>query len=153
MEKFDEYKLLYERAEKLSERRQTTSQTYLTINTAIFGAVAFLLKDSGLKGWSLITAILPLFTLGVLICIIWLSIIINLEKILNWHYKELRALEGNLDGSIKIFTKENKEFYEVRKNKRKFSFTLLDAWLPGILSAVYVVYLVGMLISVSLGLI
>ena len=93
MKKFDEYKLLYERTEKYSERRQATSQTYLTINTAIFGAIAFLVKDSGLKGWSLITAISPLFIVGMLIRVIWLSIILNLEKILNWQYKQLREME------------------------------------------------------------
>ncbi|MBI5839713.1 MAG: hypothetical protein HZB19_06395 [Chloroflexi bacterium] len=151
MEKFDEYKLLYERTQKLSERRQTTSQTYLTINTAIFGAIAFLVKDSGLTGSSLIAAISPLFAVGVLICIIWLSILFNLEKILNWQYKQLRELEGDMRGSARIFTRENKEFFETGKDKKKFSFTLLEGWLPGILGAVYLVYLLGMVIAVRQG--
>ncbi len=47
MDKFEEYKLLNERAQKLSERRQTTTQTYLTINTAIFGAVS--IPDQGFR--------------------------------------------------------------------------------------------------------
>ena len=146
MEKFDEYKLLYERTEKYSERRQAASQTYLTINTAIFGAIAFLVKDSGLKGGSLLSAVSPLFIVGILICVIWLSIILNLEKILNWQYKQLRDLEKEMVGDINIFTKENKEFFDPGKGKKKFSFSLLEAWLPGILIALYVVYLIGMLI-------
>ncbi len=153
MEKFDEYKLLYERTEKYSERRQTTSQTYLTINTAIFGAIAFLVKDSGLVGWSLIIAISPLFIVGGLICIIWLSIILNLEKLLSWQYKQLRELEKVIQGDLNIFTKENNEFFDPGKGKKKFSFSLLEAWLPGILIAVYLFYLTGMLIEASKGLI
>lgn len=151
MKKFDEYKLLYERTEKYSERRQATSQTYLTINTAIFGAVAFLVKDSGLKGGSLLAAVSPLFIVGILICIIWLSIILNLEKILNWQYNELRGLEKEMKGDINIFTRENKEFFDPGQGRRKFSFSLLEAWLPGILIAVYVVYLIGMLVLSSRG--
>ena len=113
MEKYDEYKLLYQRTEKLSERRQATSQIYLTINTAIFGAIAFVVKDSGIEGWNLFYVISPLFLVGILICIIWLNIVLNLEKILNWQYKQLRELETEIRGSSRIFSKENTAFFLV----------------------------------------
>jgi len=153
MGKFDEYKMLAERAEKYSERRQTTSQTYLTINTAIFGAAAFLVKDSGLTGWYLVLAISPLFIVGGLICIIWLNIILGMEKLLNWQYKQLRELEKQIPDDINIFTKENNEFFNQGKGKKKFSFSLLEAWLPRILMIVYVVYFIGMLFGACNGLI
>jgi hypothetical protein len=144
MDRFEEYKLLYQRTEKLSERRQATSQTYLTINTAIFGAIAFLVRDSGLTGWSLIQAIGPLFIVGTLICIIWLNIILNLERVLNWQYGQLRAMEGKMRGSVGLFTKENNELFESRKGRKKFSFTMLEAWLPRILGALYLGYFIAM---------
>lgn len=153
MEKFDEYKLACERTQKLSERRQATSQTYLTINTGIFGAIAFLVKDLGLGGLSLVVTISPLFIVGILICIIWLSIILNLERILNWHYRQLRELEGTMRGSTKILSKENREFFEPGKGKRKFSFSMLEAWLPVILIMVYIVYFMGTLFAVGQNLI
>ena len=37
--KFEEYKLFSELVQRLSERRQTASQTYLTVNTAAFGVL------------------------------------------------------------------------------------------------------------------
>jgi hypothetical protein len=40
MDKFDEYKFFGERTQLLSERRQTATPTYLTVNMAIF-AVAW----------------------------------------------------------------------------------------------------------------
>jgi hypothetical protein len=147
MDRFEEYKLLYQRTEKLSERRQATSQTYLTINTAIFGAIAFLVRDSGLTGWILIQAIGPLFIVGTLICIIWLNIILNLENVLNWQYGQLRELEGKMRGSVQIFTRENREIFEARKGRKRFSFTMLEAWLPRILGALYLGYFIAMALA------
>jgi hypothetical protein len=66
MDTFEEYKVHIERTGKLSERRQTATQAYLAINTAIFGAVAFIIKDSGLSGWPLVFVALPLFVVGIL---------------------------------------------------------------------------------------
>ena len=148
MDKFEEYKLLNERAQKLSERRQTTSQIYLTISTAIFGAIAFLIKDSGLHRWALVLAAMPLFCVGILTCIIWLGIAQKLEKFLDWQYDRLREMEQEIPGSSMILTKENKYFYEpVEGGKKKFSFTLQEAWLPRLLIILFGIYGVAMVIS------
>jgi len=151
MDKFNEYQFLYGRAEKLSERRQTTSQIYLTINTALFGAVAFMIKDSGMQGWKLAWGILPLFAFGILICIVWLNIILKLEKLLAWQYGKLREMEQQFPPDKQIFTEENRAFFAAGKGRKKFSFSLLEAWLPGILMSVYGVYGIGILIGVLLG--
>ena len=151
MDKFEEYKLLNERAEKLSERRQTTTQIYLTINTAIFGAVAFLIKDSGLRGWALVLTAVPLFCVGVLACIIWLGIAKKLEKFLDWQYDRLREMEQEIPGSSMILTRENKEFYEPTPGKKKFSFTLQEAWLPRLLMLLFGLYAAAMILSAWAG--
>jgi hypothetical protein len=152
MDKFEEYKLLNERAQKLSERRQTTTQTYLTINTAIFGAVAFLLKDSGLHGWALVLISVPLLCVGVLACSIWLGIANKLENFLDWQYDRLREMELEMPGNAMILTRENKEFYEpVPGGKKKFSFTLQEAWLPKLLMVLFGLYAAAMIVSAGLG--
>ncbi len=147
MDKFEEYKLLNERAQKLSERRQTTTQTYLTINTAIFGAVAFLIKDSGLRGGALVLIVLPLFLVGILACFIWLGIAKKLEKFLDWQYDRLREMEQEIPGNSMILTRENKEFYEPTPGKKKFSFTLQEAWLPRLLMILFSLYGALMILS------
>src|SRR5262245_22467297 len=110
MEKFDELKFLHDRTQRLSERRQTTSQTYLTINTAIFGALAFLIKDSGLQGWILILVSLPLFAVGLLACITWYRILLKLEAIIGWNYEQLREVELKVPKSQLTINKEWEEF-------------------------------------------
>ena len=47
VDKFQEFEMFSELVQRLSERRQSASQTYLTVNTAVFGVLAFLAKDAG----------------------------------------------------------------------------------------------------------
>ncbi len=151
MASFEEYRLLYERTEKLSERRQTTSQIYLTINTALFGAVAFLAKDSGFPGWEQTLGLLFLFAFGILICFIWLRILLRLEEILRWQYGQLRELEKIIPDSYQLFTKENLALYRPGKGREKFSFSLLESRLPVILMIIYGVFALGFVLSTALG--
>jgi hypothetical protein len=71
MERFDEYKFFAENARHLSERRHTATQTYLTMNAAIFAVIALLIKDAGLSASAILLATLPLFIVGGLVCWIW----------------------------------------------------------------------------------
>ena len=144
---FDEYKLLYERTEKLSERRQAASQIYLTINTAIFGGIAFLAKDLGFHGWLLTAGLLGLFGFGILICSIWRKILINTENFLKWQYERLCEMEKGIPDSFQLFTKENKDLYTAKPGEEKASFSLLEAQLPMILMIVYGVCVLATIIA------
>lgn len=148
--KFEEYKLHLERAQKLSERRQATTQTYLTISTAIFGAISFLIKDSGLHHWALVGTAIPLFSVGILACSIWLRIMKKIEVFLNWQYDRLREMEEGIPGSSKILIAEDKEFYSTKKSKKKFlSFSLQEAWLPRLLIILFSLYAAGMIVGAA----
>jgi hypothetical protein len=147
MDKFDELKFLHERTQRFSERRQITSQTYLTINTVIFGAIAFLLKDSGLRGWNLILVSLPFFGVGLLACIIWYRILRHLESMIGWHYQQLREIEEKIPDSHLTFNKEWEKFYR-QKGKKRFSFSGLESQLPSLLIGLYTVYGISLVLAV-----
>lgn len=153
MDKFDEYKFFTERVQHRSERRQNASQLYLTINTAIFGIVALLLKDSGLHGWNLAIATLPLFVVGVLVCVVWMRIIFEFKKVIGWHYDQLREMEKHIEGSFHMHIKEWEKFFKPARNKKGFSFSDLEAWMPSIFIGIYIIYAIGMIIAVEIGLI
>ena len=91
--KFEEYKLFSELVQRLSERRQVASQTYLAVNTAAFGLLAFLAKDAGFHGWGLVGVSVPLFLVGMIACVVWHSIITHFREIIGWHYEQLREME------------------------------------------------------------
>lgn len=153
MDKFDEYKFFTERTQHRSERRQQASQIYLTINTAIFGIIALLIKDSGLHGWNLVIAILPLFSVGVLVCLIWLRIISNFKRVIGWQFEQLREMEKHIKGSYKMHTKEWNEVYRIDKSPEGFSFSNLETKMPLFFIGLYSIYTIGMLIAVAKGLI
>ncbi len=148
---FEEYKLLSERTEKFSERRQTTTQIYLTINTAIFGGIAFVARDSGFHGLMLTIGLLGLFGFGILICSIWLNILINMERVLKWQYERLCEMENGVPDSFQYFSKEKEALYKPDKENKKFSFSLLEARLPAILIGIYVTFGLILIISVWFG--
>jgi hypothetical protein len=142
-DKFEEYKFHAERAQKLSERRQATTQTYLTINTAIFGAVAFIIRDSGLTGWGMVGLIVPLFVFGIVACLIWKSLLLKISDFLDWQYEQLREMEKSFPEESRLFTKEFDKFYIT--GKEKFSFSGLEARLPTILMSIYILYGLAMI--------
>ena len=151
MDKFREYDLFSQRVLSLSERRQTASQTYLAVNTAIFGVLAFLVKDAGFRGWWLISVSLPLFLVGALACLIWHKIIVQFKQVIGWHYEQLREMEQALPDSHKIYSNEWEEFFKPRQGKERFGFSRLEIWLPRLLLGLYLVYGVGLTVATAFG--
>jgi hypothetical protein len=151
MDKFKEYRLFSERNQRLSERRQTASQTYLAVNTAVFGVLAFLVDDVGFRGWGLMVVSLPLFLVGVLTCLIWHKIIAQFKQVIGWHYEQLRDMEQALPDSHKIYSNEWEEFFKPRQGKERFGFSRLEIWLPRLLLGLYFVYGVGLIVATAFG--
>ena len=151
MAKFNEYKLFSERTGKLSERRQTASQTYLTVNTAILGVLALLVKDAGFRGWGLVLASVPLFLVGVVACCVWHKIIGDFKQIIGWHYGQLRDMEQDMPESGELYSKEWEQFFKPRQGTERYGFSRLEAWLPRLLLGLYVLYGVGMTLATALG--
>lgn len=149
--KFEEYKLFSELVQRLSERRQTASQTYLAVNTAAFGVLAFLAKDAGFHGWGLVGVSVPLFLVGIIACVIWHKIVTHFREIIGWHYEQLRAMEEGLPGSARIYCKEWERFYRAQTGRKGFSFSLLESWLPRLFVSLYAIYALGMVVATALG--
>lgn len=151
MDKFDEYKFFSERIQRLSERRQAATQTYLTVNTAIFAVLALLIKDIGFRGWGLVMVSLPLFLVGVLACIVWYMIIVQYKNLIGWHYEQLREIEQILSESHRIFRKEWEKFFSPRQGKERFGFSRLEVWLLRMFLGLSAVYGVGLVVATTLG--
>jgi hypothetical protein len=145
--KFDEYKLFVGSTQHLSERRQAATQTYLSVNTAIFAILALLVKEAGLKGGTLVAVSLPLFLVGILACLIWHRIIMQYKALIGWRYDQLMAMERGMPESHQIYVKENKEFF--KQEKKKFGFSRLEVWLPRLFLALYIVYATVLILAVA----
>lgn len=145
----EEYKLFCDMAQKLSERRQTSTQTYLAVNTAIFTVLAFLVKDAGFRGWSMIEVTAPLYLAGIAVSIVWLRTIYDFRRVIGWRYDQLREMEKVMPDSYRTLTKEYEAYYHA---KGGISFSNLEAWMPKLFIILYAVYGMGVLIATALGL-
>lgn len=147
MDKFEEYKFFAENTHHLSERRQAATQTYLTVNTAIFGVIAFLVKDANFGEWETAIALIPLLIVGMLACFIWNKIIIQHKKLINWRYDELMKIEKSaaMKGSHQFYTKEWESYFKPQQGKEKFGFSVLEKLLPMLFMVLYACGIVGVI--------
>lgn len=150
--KFDEYKLFFESAQHLSERRQAATQTYLSVNTAIFAILALLVKEVGLAGPTLVAVSLPLFLVGGLACVIWQRIITQYRELIGWRYEQLKAMERDMLGSAQMCVKEAGAFFQPEQRKQTLGFSRLEVWLPRLFLTLYMVYAAGLVVVVGFGL-
>ena len=140
MDRFEEYKFFSDGTQQLAERRQTATEVYLSVNTAIFALIAFLLKDAGLEGRLLALLTLPLFAVGVFACFVWYKLIYRYKCLIGWRYEQLMAMEKVLPDSYQMYSKEKEQFFTTQKGKEKFGFSRLEMWLPQVILALYIVY-------------
>lgn len=104
---FEEYNLFVEDTARFSERRQTVTNTYITINGATTGLITFLIKDSGLTNWWLVVAMLPIIVFGILVCNYWQQLIKRYKKLVGLRLKVLREMEAMLPGSVQMYHRED----------------------------------------------
>ena len=143
MVELEEYKFFAESTQKLTDRRQGLTQTYLTVNTGIFAVVAFLIKDAGLRGTAMVVTIIPLFLVGIAACIIWHRLIRRYQISIAWRHERLIEMETRIPGSYGMYTREAQHF--IPGGKSQFSFSGHEFWLPRLFLLLYTTYAFGML--------
>jgi len=103
---------------RLVERRQAVTTTYISVNVALTGAMAFLL--SGPRAATNV-ATLVLLCAGVIAATFWRRIIGQYRVLLDWWYGQLRVLEMATPHSSKLITKEYEELYGRDQGQHKRS--------------------------------
>jgi len=140
MDKFDEYTYFAQSTQHLAERRQNVTHTFLTVNTALFLMIAFLVKDAKLAGLTLAAAAFPLFFVGILACFFWYKCIMQYKRLIGWRYDQLMAIEREMDGSHQMYTKEWEDFFKPQAGKQKISFSKLELCTPWLVLGLYAFY-------------
>jgi hypothetical protein len=140
---FDEYRLFVEDTARLSERRQTVTNTYITINSAIAGLITFLVRDSGFVNWWLAISMLPLIGFGILICSYWQQSIIKYRTLVGLRLDVLREMEMKLPDSVQMYHREDELYPRDSQNKPisglGLNFSDLERRLPQLFILLYVI--------------
>jgi len=150
MNKFDEYKFFAQSTQFLTDKRQSATQTYLTVNSAIFAVLAFLIKDLEFKNWDLVIITIPLFTAGMLVCWIWKKLILQYKELIRWRFDQLMKMEKAMPDSYQMYIKEWEDFYKTQPGKEKFGFSRLEIILPILFMSLYFIFLGGLILATAL---
>jgi hypothetical protein len=146
----EEYKIFLERADNLANRRQSVTTTYLSVNTAITAAIAFLFRNGYLAGWVEQASALALLIAGLVASSLWRTLIGQYSVLIGWWYEQLRLLEGTMPAGSKLITKEYDRWYVGEPGKATIGLTRYETGLTWLFTAVYVLFGLGILIALVL---
>ncbi len=148
-DKFEEYKLFIDDTARFSERRQTVTNAYITVNGAIVGLITFLVKDAGLTNWWLVVAMLPLIVAGVAVCYFWHRLLATYRTLLDFRFEQLEGMERGeaLQGCHGMYNLEAERFYRKAPPEQQIGFSRIEMRLPLLFVALYVFMGVGLAVA------
>jgi len=136
----NEYQTLIAQINKLTERRQSVSSIYLSVNAAIMTAIAFWVKNSPMMGWKQQASLLLLLVAGIVASDLWRRLIMQYSTLLDWWYKQIRNVEETLQESNKIFSREYQELYSGEHRKIPIGLTRYEIRLTWLFTILYVIF-------------
>src|SRR5688500_819819 len=131
----EEYRIFLDHVNGLANRRQSVTTTYLSVNTAITAAAAFLVRDGLLAGWVERASVLALLVAGLVASSLWLRLIGEYTALIGWWYEQLRALEGTMSAGSKSITKEYNKWYLKEQGKVTIGLTHYETGLTWLFTA------------------
>lgn len=149
----EEYEIFLEWVNKLTERRQTATTIYLSVNTAIVGVIAFLLRDYPLSGWIQQASVPVLLVSGVIACDLWRRLITQYSALIGWWYEQLRGLEEAMPESNKLLTREYQVLYLEERGKTRIGLTRYETRLTWLFTVLYAAFGLAILTVLILNLV
>ena len=95
--KFDEYKMFIEDTARFTERRQNTSNLYITINSLVLTAIVFVVKDLEADPLSRLLLLLPVMAAGIIVSLWWRQLIRKYKELVGLRINMLRKMEDSSD--------------------------------------------------------
>ena len=151
---FEEYKLFIEDTARLSERRQTAANTYVTVNGAIIGFITYLVASADLNSWWFSLAVAPIVVAAFMVCVFWRQSIQKYKALINLRFKVLREIEEKIEGSSKVIHREDELYPQNlgsnKRNIKSLNISDLESRLPTLFSALYLILGLGLVMATAL---
>ncbi len=142
---FEQYQLFVEETARISDRRHTTNNLFLSVNSVLLGAVAILLQQSVEKNT---TSVLVFFlavllvVAGAILCVSWRRLLLGYGARLRERFLYLRKLETEYPNLL---------LPAFSGRPRQQSFSRMEAGIPRVFLVTYFVAVAGAL-AFALGL-
>ena len=157
-DKFEEYKLFVEDTARFSERRQTVSRNFATVNALLVTAITLLIKDSAVNNHGTLSHVLviPLVIAGILVCIWWKQLVFKYKTLVRFRMDRLMSMEQlpEMRGCDQMYTEEGEDLYKrdeqgTRLPPGRLGFSDLEGSLPILFGVLYVLYASFLLLSIG----
>ena len=121
--KFEEYKFVAASTQLVTDRRQAATQTYLMLNVAILAVSGAIVQSTRIADPYILVPAVPLFTVGILVCLVWQRILADYRALISWRYDQLMEVERTeaLAGCHQLYVKEWQDFFRSRQVKGSFN--------------------------------
>ncbi|HEY77185.1 MAG TPA: hypothetical protein G4O00_13595 [Thermoflexia bacterium] len=145
---FEEYKLFVEDTARLSDRRQTVTNTYITVNSLLLGAISFLIRDAASGQWWGLVLSFPLLAAGIAVSCFWRQFIHKYKTLIGLRIDTLREMEElpGMENSIRMYHVEDAIYPRDKDGKmipgEGLNFSDLERRLPTVFLILYILYVV-----------
>jgi len=151
--KFEEYKLFVQDTAKLSDRRQTVTNTYIAVNSLLLGIVSFLVKDAADGQWWGLALALPLMAGGAVVCVYWRKFIVKYKALIGLRIDTLRQMEDlpGMESSVRMYHIEDALYPRDEEGEmipgKGLDFSELEKRLPTLFLILYTTYAIGTVLA------
>jgi len=157
-DKFDEYKFLVEDTARITDRRQSISNLYTTINSILLAAIAVLFSETALPDLVIIAGAVAIMLAGIAISLTWKRAIIRYREHLRLRFDILREIENHpsMADSEKVYHREDALYPRNEDGQsidHKGLFSNIEKRLPEVFVTLYVILTTIIILAVIFGLI
>lgn len=147
----EQYNNIIEDTAKLSDRRQTVNNLYLSANSLLLGGVALLAQQSGITGALSAILVVLISVVGLVLCFDWSRLIETYRALNAVRFSVLMEMEDRAEfkrtGYVPIYHKED-ALYQVEERKKTgekplFGFSRIEKNLPVTFRIFYIIVAVG----------
>lgn len=139
---FEQYKLYVETAERVSDRRQSANNFFLTLNSVLLTFTGYLTTLS-FAFWHTILAFA-----GISISILWYLTITSFRNLNSGKFKVIHDMEKNLP--IKLFDDEWTHLGRGRNRKKYLKISVVEQGIPIVFFILYLLVIIIMLVPLFL---
>jgi len=136
---FEQYKIIVDSAEKISEKRMSANNYFLTVNTALISLIGLLFTS---KILSLnFNAIKLVSILGLIICVIWFFIVLSYKQLNSGKFALIHHIEKKLP--IHLYADEWVKLGKGKDIKKYIPLSHIELIVPVVFFCLYLILLLS----------
>lgn len=132
---FEQYKIFVDSAEKVSDKRMSANNYFLTVNTALISLTGLLITS---KVFLFNFNIMKLVgALGLIICVIWFFIVLSYKQLNSGKFKMIHRIEKKLP--LQLYADEWVELGEGKSLKKYIPLSHIELVVPFVFFCLYLI--------------